>query len=115
MAKRTKQVIIRLSDDEHALLKRNITKTKLSQEAYLRSLVCGHAPREKPDDHFYEVMRELSAISNKLNQIAQKATSLGIIDTPYFKREAEQWAAFRMTVKRAFLEPEKLVIPNGGN
>ena len=115
MPKRTKQIIVRLTDDEHALLKRNITKTKLSQEAYLRSLICGHAPREKPDDHFYEVMRELSAVGNNINQIAQKAASLGIIDVPSFKSEAQQWAAFRMAAKRTFLEPEKLVIPNGGN
>lgn len=107
MLKRNVQIIVRLTDEECMKFKNKVKKTGLSQAAYLRCLISGHAPREKPDEQFYAAMREMSAIGNNLNQIARKAAILGFIDAPYYKKEAEKWNAFRLDVKRKFLEPEK--------
>ena len=69
-------------------------------------LITGYTPKEKPDDRFYEVMSELSAIGNNLNQLDRKAAALNYIDAPQYKKEADELRALRMTIKREFLDPE---------
>ena len=64
--------------------------------------------REKsPTKDFYDVMRELSAIGNNINQLAAKANTLGFVDAPQLKKEAERWHKFQADVERAFLRPDK--------
>ena len=66
-----------------------------------------YEPREKPDERFYDVMRELSAIGNNINQLAAKANTLGFVDAPQLKKEAERWHKFQADVERTFLRPDK--------
>jgi len=105
---RTHGHIIYLDDYEQKQLMKNLKKTGLSKSAFIRMLITGYAPKEKPDARFYEVMRELSAIGNNLNQLARKAAALNYIDVPQYKKEADEWRELRMAIKREFLEPEKL-------
>lgn len=100
--------LLYLNDYELNQLLIKSKKTGLSKSALIRMLITGFAPKEKPDEQFYKVMRELSAIGNNANQIARKASALNFIDVPYYKKEADEWKAFRMDIKRKFLEPEKL-------
>ena len=72
-----------------------------------RLLLRGYEPREKPDERFYDVMRELSAIGNNINQLAAKANTLGFVDAPQLKKEAERWHKFQADVERTFLRPDK--------
>lgn len=67
----------------------------------------GYEPKEKPDERFYDTMRNLSAIGNNINQLAAKAHTLGFIDVPMLKNEAERWHKFQADVERQFLRPEK--------
>jgi len=108
MPNRNKKVTVRLSDDEYAFLKSSIKKTGLSLEAYLRILISGCVPKEKPDDRFYDFLRELSAIGNNIHQLAAKANALGFIDAPLLAREMQEWRAFRLTMKHRFLDAEKV-------
>ena len=52
-------------------------------------------------------MRELSAIGNNINQLAAKANTLGFVDAPQLKKEAERWHKFQADVERTFLRPDK--------
>lgn len=47
-------------------------------------------------------MRELSAIGNNINQLAAKANTLGFVDAPQLKKEAERWHKFQADVERTF-------------
>ena len=99
---------IYLNDYELKQLLIKTKKTGLSKSSLIRMLITGYVPKEKPDERFYEVMREISAIGNNLNQLARKAAALNYIDVPQYKKEADEWRALRMAIKREFLEPEKL-------
>ena len=88
-------------------LARKAKKAGLSEAALVRYLVSGYEPREKPDDRFYDVMRELSAIGNSMNQIARKANSIGLLDAPYYKQQADLLQQFQLEVRRHFILPEK--------
>ena len=88
-------------------LEKKARKCGVNESSLIRVLVNGYEPREKPDDRFYEVMRQLSAIGNSANQIARRANALGFIDAPYYQKEAEQWHKFQLEVKAKFLLPSK--------
>ena len=49
-------------------------------------------------------MRELSAIGNNINQLAAKANTLGFVDAPQLKKEAERWHKFQADVERTFFK-----------
>lgn len=96
-----------LSPQEAAELKRKAELAGISETAVIRLLIRGYEPREKPDGRFYEAMRNLSAIGNNINQLAAKANTLGFVDAPQLKKEAERWHKFQADVERTFLRPDK--------
>ena len=56
---KTKTLTIRLSPEDMALLKSCTAKTKLSQSAYLRTLIRGYVPKAYPPESFFELMERL--------------------------------------------------------
>ena len=115
MRKRNIRIWARVSEKELETITKRINKTGLSREAYIRCVLLGAVPKEKPDMDYQYIMRQLTGIGNNINQLARKAAALGFIDVPYYKREAEKWDSFRMDIKRSFLEPERLEFPDGGH
>lgn len=107
MRKRNIQKIVRFSRDEAQDLQKKAKKACLSEAGLIRLLLRGYEPREKPDERFYDVMRELSSIGNNINQLAVKANTLGFVDAPQLKKEAERWHKFRADIERTYLRPDK--------
>ena len=107
MRKRNVQVLFRLTEEEADELNELVRKSGRSKEAFLRAMVKGYRLCEKPAPDFYQMMRELSAIGNRINQLAAKANTLGFVDAPQLKKEAERWHKFQADVERAFLRPDK--------
>ena len=103
---RNNRVWVRLSDDELAKFKSKVKRTGLSREAYLRLLINGKVPKEKPDDRFYVVMRQLIGLCNNAHQLTKKANALGFVDAPMLRDEAKKWTAFRLELKQKYLTPE---------
>lgn len=52
-------------------------------------------------------MRELSAIGNRINQLAAKANALDFIDTPMLRDEARKWHDFQLDVRKKYLLPKR--------
>lgn len=96
-----------INKDEDKLLKVKASKVGLCEAELIRNLIIGFEPKEKPDNRFYEVMREMRAIGNNLNQIARKANSLNFVDYPLYKNEAEKWNEFMLEIKKEFLLPNE--------
>ena len=53
------------------------------------------------------MMRELSAIGNRINQLAAKANALNFGDAPMLKEEAQRWHEFQIAVRKKYLLPRK--------
>ena len=94
-----------LSEEDNAELKRKAALTGLTETAVFRLLLRSYEPKEKPDGRFYDAMRELSAIGNNINQLAAKANTLGFIDAPMLRREAERWHRFQADIEAVYLRP----------
>lgn len=107
MLQRPIQVMVRLNMDEHKKLQCYSQKTGYSQAAYIRSLLNRCVPKEKPDDRFYEAMRQIAALGNSMNQIARKANALNLLDAPYYKQQADLLQKFYHEVREHFILPDK--------
>ncbi|MGN1432379.1 MAG: plasmid mobilization protein [Ruminococcus sp.] len=105
--KRNCDTHIRLTKEERDDWQRKAEMTCLNESALVRLLMKGYEPKEKPDDRFFEAMRELSAIGSNINQLAAKANSLGFVDAPMLYREAERWHKFQADIEATFLRPDK--------
>ena len=81
MRKRNVDKHIWFSRAEAQELQRKAKKACLSEAGLIRLLIKGYEPKEKPDDRFYDVMRELSAIGNNINQLLMLANVKGFLNS----------------------------------
>ena len=96
----------RFTELDATVLQNKAHRVCLSESELIRALVRGFSPKEKPDDRFYEAMRQLSGIANNINQLAAKAHSLGFIDAQKLDEEVIRWHQFQADIERTFLRPE---------
>ena len=105
MRKRNVAILFRLNRKEAEALDKKVKKSGLSREAYLRHLISGVVPRDAPPPDYYSMMRELHRIGNNLNQIAQKAHILNVLDVQRYDRDMR---LFENTVKKI---TEAVILP----
>ena len=104
--KHTIQKHFRFSQEDADNLKIKSQKACLSESQLIRMLLRGYHPKEKPDDRFYEAMRQLSSIANNINQLAAKAHSLGFVDAQKLDEEVIRWHKFQADIEGQYLKPE---------
>ena len=80
----------------------------LSREAYLRHLVNGLVPQDAPPPAYYDFMRELHRIGGNLNQIAQKAHVLGVIDERRYDEEVKKFDRLVREITKAVILPRPM-------
>ena len=79
MNQRSIKISVRLNDSEHRRLKKQSELSGLSGEALIRSLILSLDIRPIPPEQLAEILRQLSAIGNNINQIARVANGTGRI------------------------------------
>ena len=110
MRKRNVQILFRLTEEEADYLCSLAERSGHSRQALLQSMVMGYRLCEKPDPEFYKIMRELSAIGNRINQLAAKANALGFVDTPMLNEEARKWHEFQIDIRKKYLLPKRTAV-----
>lgn len=108
MRKRNVPILFRLNKKEAELLDKKVKRCGLTREAYLRHLVSGFVPKEAPPPDYYSMMRELYGIGRNLNQIAQKAHALDVIDAQRYDTEARKLEAAVRKITDAVILPGPL-------
>ena len=96
-----------LNEHENEILSLNSMKAGMTESDYLRYIILGYIIKEKPDDRFYEVMKQMRSIAHNLNQLTVKAHSLGSIDELSFNKQKELWLEFMNKVKNEYLLNDK--------
>ena len=69
------KVTVRLSNKEHAHLKKQADNAGLKMEPYIRRLIAGKEIKPRPPEEYYKILRELNHIGNNINQIARVANA----------------------------------------
>lgn len=108
MRKRNIEILFRLNRKEAEALDKRVKKSGLSREAYLRQLINGLVPRNAPPPDYYSMMRELHQIGNNLNQIAQKAHVLNVIDVQRYDQEVRKFRQAVEQITGAVVLPERV-------
>lgn len=107
MRKRDVPFLFRLNKEEADAFRERVKKSGISQEAYVRQAIMGKMPRGAPPPDYYSMMRELHKIGNNLNQIAQKAHTLNVIDVQRYDRDMRKFDEAVRLVTEAVILPEK--------
>lgn len=93
MAQRKTEIKVRLNEQEAAVLNRDVAKSGLSREAYLRALIMKKPVIERPPAEYFETLGELRQIHIDLNRIAVNADSAGFIDAKAYWNNVEHLQA----------------------
>ena len=93
---------------ENNLLQKYSAKTCLTEAEYIRMLLRGRIPKEKPDAEFYEVMNQISQFSEQLQILMDRMGQGESIDTDILQGEIRRWHQFQLTIEERFLAPEKV-------
>ena len=105
MRKRDIKIQFWLNLREADLLDRRAKSCGLSRAAYLRHLVNGFQPRELPPPDYFAMMKALYGIGRNLNQIAQKAHALNVIDAQRYDEEVRKLETAILTITDAVVSP----------
>mgnify|MGYP001085618776 CR=1 FL=1 len=108
MRKRNVAILFRLNKKEAEVLDKKVKKSGLNREAYLRQLISGVVPRDAPPPDYYSMMRELHGVANNLNQIAQKAHVLNVVDVQRYDMAVHQVEAAIKTITDAVILPRRM-------
>lgn len=108
MKKRTIEIKVRLNREESDTLNKRAKKSGYSREGYVRSLINGYVPREMPPPAYHDMMRELHGIGNNLNQIAQKAHVLNVMDAQRYDNALRRFSEAVAKIEGAVILPLKM-------
>ena len=108
MKKRNVLINFRLTEDEVSVLTKRAKECGYSREAYIRTLLDGRIPRPMPPPDYHAMMRELHGIGTNLNQVAQKAHVLNVIDVQRYDEALRQFAGAVARIEEAVLLPVKV-------
>ena len=100
--------MFRLNRKEAEALDKKVKKSGLNREAYLRYIIQGIVPKDTPPPDYYSMMRELHKIGNNLNQIAQKAHTLNVIDVQRYDEALRQYEKAVKKITEAVFLPEQV-------
>ena len=108
MRKRNVHIQFWLDCKEADMLNRKVKRSGLSMSAYFRHLINGVVPRDTPPPDYYAMMRELYRIGNNLNQIAQKAHTLQVIDAQRYDEDYRMLESAIRKITSAVVEPKPM-------
>lgn len=108
MRKRNVHIQFWLDKKEAEVFNKRVKRSGLSREAYLRHLINGLVPRDAPPPDYFSMMRELHGIGNNLNQIAQKAHTLNVVDVQRYDTAVRQFETAVKKITEAVVLPQPM-------
>jgi len=76
--------MVRLNEQELEHLHKLVRQSGLPQENLLRKIITGYQVKAAPPIEYHEMIRQLLAIGNSLNQIATRLNTLTMFDEKTF-------------------------------
>lgn len=108
MRKRNIRHVVRLDEKENEKFLKKIEICSVSKEKCLRYLIMGYAPQPRLPNEFNEMIMQLRAIGNNLNQIAMIANHTGNIDKELYKKEVNHLRKTILEIRTTVCKDEKI-------
>lgn len=96
-----------LNDEEDYIMKCNSKAVGMNASDYIRHLIVGYKPKEKPSEQFYKDIKGIRNIGNNINQIARIANARGVVDVPHLRKEIDKLDELIIELKNKYLRPDK--------
>lgn len=80
MMRRTKEIKVRMTEDEFDRVTALAKATVLSREEFIREALRGTTIRASPPAEYGQILRELRRIGSNVHQLLLKARTLGFVD-----------------------------------
>ena len=106
--KRNIEIKVRLNRKEADNLFKRVKRSRLSREAYLRHLINDKIPQDAPPPDYYSMMQQLYRIGTNLNQIAQKAHTLNVIDVQRYDAAVHKFEEAVKQITEAVICPRPM-------
>ena len=97
--KREKQILIRLSEKEYQHLTEQAELVQLNINQFVRNLIMGVKMKPRPKKEWAEIMRQMSAIDNNINQIIYRANLHGFTDKQALLRMQKEFAKLKQKME----------------
>ena len=107
MRNRTIKKQIWLNETEEKLLKEKSKKAGLSEAEFIRSFINNYKLKEKPDENFYYVLKDLRGIATNVNQLARQANRYQYVDSNKFFSIADKISDFIIAIQETYLTPAR--------
>ena len=107
MRKRIIKKQLWVNEEEDNLLKEKSTKAGLNESDFIRQYIKGYRVKEKPDENFYYVLRNLGSIANNINQIARVANKGFYVDNHSYNEDMQKVTNFITDIEEMYLTPVK--------
>ena len=108
MRSRNVKIQIWLNKREAENLQKKAKRSHISVASYIRHLINDLVPQDAPPPDYYAMMQQLYRIGNNLNQIAQKAHTLNVIDVQRYDAAVSQFEAAVKEITAAVLQPRPM-------
>lgn len=108
MRKRNIRYQLWLDEKEAERFNRLVKRSGLPREVYLRHLINGLIPTDAPPPDYFSMMKELRHIGTNLNQIAQKAHILNVLDIKRYDENAALLKKAVVDITNAVMLPRKM-------
>ena len=96
-----------LSREENEMLKDKAVRCGIDESTLVRMLIMGFEPREKPDEKFFAVVRNMSGIAGRINQLTILSHTYDYIDTDELKECLESVKKMLVEMQRFFQTPKE--------
>ena len=97
--KREKQILIRLSEKEYTHLNEQAELVQLNINQFVCNLIMGIKMKPRPKKEWAEILRQMSAIGNNLNQIVYRAELHGLTDEQALLSVQEEFAKLKQQME----------------
>ena len=96
---RKKQILIRLSEKEYRHLTEQADLAQLNINQFVRNLIMGVKIKPRPKEEWAELLRQMSAIGNNLNQIVYRAELHELTDEQALLNVQEEFAKLKQQME----------------
>jgi len=108
MRKHNKTFHIRFTESEYEKLCSLSERTGLPKSTYVRFMIKGQVPRNRPSPDYYAMTKQLYRIGTLLNQIAARAHTTSYIDTKQLEEVLIMQRQALLDIQKAVLLPEAM-------
>ena len=102
LRKRNKGFLLWLTEKELNLIKYKAKKAGMSEQHFVRNLICGCRVYEAPPVDFARLIREINRVGSNIDQLLRIANAKKLLDVPRLRKELDELDAIEDAMWKAF-------------